>query len=145
MGEGPTVEFKRCGNRPGKDAFETICAFGNRYGGNLFLDVLDSGTIEGIARDTLASITRNLVEAVNNPAVFSPPTSLEFEEIDIGDKSVLKIWVSMSPSVHACKGTVFDRRGNSDITVRFEAQKSLLYLNKQNFYTEQARIPLPHP
>lgn len=28
-GENESVEFKRCGNQPEKDLFETICAFAN--------------------------------------------------------------------------------------------------------------------
>ena len=30
QGEGISLEFKRCGNQPGADVFETICAFVNR-------------------------------------------------------------------------------------------------------------------
>ena len=44
-GESLTVEFKRCGNKPGRDVFETICAFANRQGGNLLLGVLDDGEV----------------------------------------------------------------------------------------------------
>ena len=31
-GEGLSLEFKRCGNQPGADTFETICSFANRQG-----------------------------------------------------------------------------------------------------------------
>ena len=31
-GENDRIEFKRCGNQPEKDLFETICAFANTFG-----------------------------------------------------------------------------------------------------------------
>ena len=38
-GEGLAVEFKRCSGRIEYDVFETICAFLNRFGGDLLLGV----------------------------------------------------------------------------------------------------------
>ena len=48
QGEGIGLEFKRCGNQPGADVFETICSFANRQGGSLLLGVLDDGEVEGV-------------------------------------------------------------------------------------------------
>lgn len=31
-GKGIAIEFKRCGNLPEDDTFETICSFANRQG-----------------------------------------------------------------------------------------------------------------
>lgn len=50
-GEGISVEFKRCGNQPENDTFETICSFANRQGGSIFLGVLDDGEVEGFGAD----------------------------------------------------------------------------------------------
>ena len=36
QGEGIGLEFKRCGNQPGADVFETICSFANRRVGVCF-------------------------------------------------------------------------------------------------------------
>ena len=47
-GEGATVEFKRCGNSVERDVFETLCAFANRFGGDLYLGVDDDGSVIGI-------------------------------------------------------------------------------------------------
>ena len=44
LGEGPSVEFKRCGNQPESDTFETICSFSNRNGGSIYLGITDSGS-----------------------------------------------------------------------------------------------------
>ena len=38
-GEGLSVGFKRCSGRIEHDVFETICAFLNRFGGDLLLGV----------------------------------------------------------------------------------------------------------
>lgn len=38
-GEGHFVEFKRCSGRIEHDVYETICAFLNRFGGDLLLGV----------------------------------------------------------------------------------------------------------
>lgn len=44
IGETVAVEFKRCGNGIENDTYETVCSFLNRFGGELFLGVLDDGT-----------------------------------------------------------------------------------------------------
>ena len=46
-GEGMHVEFKRCGQKPEIDTFESICAFANRTGGSVYLGVLDDGEVFG--------------------------------------------------------------------------------------------------
>ena len=46
-GEGISTEFKRCGNKPGEDVFQTICSFGNRMGGSIFRGVKDDVTVVG--------------------------------------------------------------------------------------------------
>ena len=47
VGETVAVEFKRCGNGIEHDVYESVCAFLNRFGGDLFLGVLDNGTVVG--------------------------------------------------------------------------------------------------
>jgi len=48
IGETVAVEFKRCGNGIESDTYETVCSFLNRFGGDLFLGVLDDGTVLGV-------------------------------------------------------------------------------------------------
>ncbi len=47
IGEHVGVEFKRGGNGAKNDTFETICAFLNRFGGNIFLGVTGDGEVVG--------------------------------------------------------------------------------------------------
>lgn len=89
-----------------RDVFETICAFSNRSGGTIFLGVCDDGTIESLDKEAVPSIKRNIVNVVNNPNVFLPAITLEFETIVIEQQTILRIWVPMSPSVHKFKGNV---------------------------------------
>ena len=48
IGETVAVEFKRCGNGIENDTYESVCSFLNRFGGDLFLGVLDNGEVKGI-------------------------------------------------------------------------------------------------
>lgn len=48
IGETSSVEFKRCGNEVEHDVFESICAFLNRFGGDVYLGVLNDGTVVGV-------------------------------------------------------------------------------------------------
>ena len=41
IGETIAVEFKRCGNGIESDTYESVCSFLNRFGGDIFLGVLD--------------------------------------------------------------------------------------------------------
>ena len=57
LGESITVEFKQSRNKLNKDVFESVCAFLNRNGGNLFLGVEDKGSIVGIDDNSIDNTT----------------------------------------------------------------------------------------
>lgn len=142
QGEGISLEFKRCGNQPGRDVYETICSFANRQGGNILLGVLDDGTIEGMPDERLTVVERIIINAVNNPDLFNPAPAIESERIGLGEgRSVLRLWVPMGPSLYRFKGDVFDRIFDADVKLRSDAQINAIYLRKQNYYTEQRVIP----
>ena len=94
-GEGLTIEFKRCGNQPERDTFESICSFANRQGGSIFLGVGDDGSVTGVPTESVLSIQRNITNIVSNPNSFNLAPSLEFETIQYGEKTVLRIWIPM--------------------------------------------------
>jgi ATP-dependent DNA helicase RecG len=48
QGEGLKIEFKESKNKLNRDVYETVCAFLNRNGGELFLGVKDNGEIIGV-------------------------------------------------------------------------------------------------
>ena len=51
-GEGVTTEFKKATNKLPQNLFETICAFLNRNGGNIFLGISDDGDASFKRRQT---------------------------------------------------------------------------------------------
>ena len=108
-GEGLDLEFKTCRNQLNRDAYETVCAFLNRHGGTLLLGVQDNGVIQGIEPDAAAQIRKDFVTAINNPQKISPPTYLAVDEVTVGDKPLLRIYVPESSQVHRCNGRIYDR------------------------------------
>lgn len=136
-GEGLTVEFKRCGNQPEKDTFETICSFANRQGGSIFLGVQDDRTVSGIPKQAELSIQRNIINVVSNPNAFNLTPSLEFEAIEYEEKTILRVWVPMGPAVYRYKGDVYDRMADVDIRITSDDQVAGLYMRKRNHYSER--------
>ncbi len=142
QGEGISLEFKRCGNQPGADVFETICSFANRQGGSLLLGVLDDGSVEGVPVQSALPIERNLVNVTCNPKLFNVAPAIECERIPCGDgRVVVRVWVPMGPSVYAYKGVVYDRRGDSDVRLTGEADRAAMAVRKQSYYTERTVYP----
>jgi len=39
IGETVNVEFKRCGQQPERDTFESVCSLANTFGGSVYLPV----------------------------------------------------------------------------------------------------------
>ncbi len=141
IGESVTIEFKRCGNVPGKDTFETICSFANRQGGNVFLGVENDGTVVGVSENNALSIERNIVNVVNNPKEFNAPPALEIERLPHEGKTVIRVWVPVSSIVHKYKDEVFDRIADSDVRVKTDTQLAAMYIRKQEYYSERKVYP----
>ena len=67
IGETVAVEFKRCGNGIESDTYETVCSFLNRFGGDLFLGVLDDGTVLGVPEKVASDMVKNFIKVISNP------------------------------------------------------------------------------
>lgn len=72
IGETVAVEFKRCGNGIENDTYETVCSFLNRFGGDLFMGILDDGTVVGIPEKAAPDMVKNFIKVISNPTLFSP-------------------------------------------------------------------------
>lgn len=46
IGETIGVEFKRCGKGIESDVYESVCSFLNRFGGDIYMGVLDDSSPE---------------------------------------------------------------------------------------------------
>ena len=125
QGEGISVEFKECRTSLAKDVYDTVCAFLNRSGGELLLGVNDNGVITGIDPDYVEQIKKDM------------------EEISIGGKMILYVYVPESSQVHRCSGRIYDRNedGDFDITDN-NGLVSKLFLRKQTTYSENQVFPL---
>ncbi|WP_126030655.1 RNA-binding domain-containing protein [Bifidobacterium callimiconis] len=136
-GENISVEFKRCGAQPEADVFETVCSFNNRFGGSIFLGVLDDGTVEGANEGQAVSIERNLVNVVGNPKLFNVAPAIETERIEYDGKLVIRVWVPAGPAVVSFKHVIYDRVADVDRRITSETQIAQMHIRKQNHFSEQ--------
>lgn len=136
-GEGLMVEFKRCGSGPQNDLYETVCSFANRQGGNIFMGVDDDGAVVGIPSGAVRNMQRMVVNAVSNPKLFPIPPVIETESIEIDGAWVIRVWVPVGPAVYSFKGVIYDRIADADVRVTGIEQITMLYLRKQNEYSER--------
>ena len=104
-GEGISTEFKRCGNQPETDFFETVCSFANRQGDNIFLGVGDDRTVLGVSRNAAPGTKRNIANVLNNPKVFRPAPLVEPEDVKCDGKLVIRVWVPMAPRYTATRAS----------------------------------------
>lgn len=103
IGETAAIEFKRAGGTIEMDTFETICSFSNRFGGDIYLGVLDNGTVVGVPENAAPSMVKNFISAIGNPDLFSPTLYLEPEIFKYRKKTLIHIHVPSSGEVHSFK------------------------------------------
>lgn len=140
-GEGVTTEFKEAKNKLPKSLFETICAFLNRNGGNIFLGVSDKGEVIGIDKPSVVEMKKDFANLCNNPEKIEPTIYLNIKDYEIDNKIILHIYVNESSSVHRTSGKVFDRNEDGDYEVRQAERIANIYIRKQEFYTENKIYP----
>ena len=108
-GESITAEFKECRNKLPKNLFETICAFLNRMGGDIFLGVADDGTITGVEESCVPQLKKDISSLCNNANKIAPTVYLHTDECEVEGKTVLHIYVPESSQVHSTAGKIYDR------------------------------------
>ena len=136
-GESTCIEFKQCGGNPSWDIFESFCAFLNRDGGDLFLGITDDGKIIGVPENACESIIKNLIKVMNDPNLLDPPFCVLPEVIDCSGRKVIRLHVPKSADVHRFKGVCYDRVFDADVKVRTTESITMMYLRKQNIFTER--------
>lgn len=141
IGETIAVEFKRCGNGIENDVYETVCSFLNRFGGDIFLGVLDDGTVFGVPEKAAPDMVRNFISCVSNPKLFSPTVYLSPKIISIDGRTIIHIHVLPSAEVHSYKKVIYDRIDDADVQVTSTAQIAQMYIRKQEIYTEKKIYP----
>ncbi len=142
IGETVAVEFKRCGNGIESDTYETVCSFLNRFGGDIFLGVLNDGTVLGVPENAVSDMIKNFIKVVSNPAIFSPTVYLMPEKIEYDEKrTIIHVHVPPSAEVHSYKKVIYDRVDDADVKVTATGAIAQMYIRKQNIYTEKKIYP----
>ncbi len=142
IGETVAVEFKRCGNGIESDVYESVCSFLNRFGGDIFIGVLNDGTVVGVPPKAASDMIKNFITVVSNPALFSPTIYLAPEVIeDEQGHKVIHVHVPPSAEVHSYKKIVYDRVDDADVKVTATSQIAAMYIRKQNIFTEKKIYP----
>ncbi len=142
IGETVAVEFKRCGNGIETDTYETVCSFSNRFGGDIFMGILDDGTILGVPEKATSDLIRNFISVVSNPAMFSPTIYLAPEIIkDEKGRAIIHVHVPPSAEVHSYKKVIYDRIDDADVRVTATSAIAQMYIRKQNIFTEKKIYP----
>lgn len=141
-GEKTTCEFKDCKRDVPESLFESVCAFLNRVGGDVFLGVKDDRTIVGIDADCVAKIKSDIVTACNNPNKISPTIYFGVQDYVIDGKIVLHFYVPESSQVHSTAGKIFDRNEDGDFNITGNTNLiARMYIRKQREYTENTVYP----
>ena len=142
IGETIAVEFKRCGNGIEADTYETVCSFLNRFGGDIFMGVLDDGTVVGVPEKAVSDMIKNFIKVVSNPMLFSPTVYLEPKAVKYDDKhTIIHVHVPPSAEVHSYKKVIYDRVDDSDVKVTATGAIAQMYIRKQGIFTEKKIYP----
>lgn len=137
IGETIAVEFKRCGHGIENDLYETVCSFLNRFGGDIFMGVLDDGTIVGVPEKAALDMIKNFISSIGNQKLFSPTVYLSPEIIRYEGKTIIHVHVPPSAEVHSYKKVIYDRVDDADVKVTATAQIAQMYIRKQDIFTER--------
>jgi ATP-dependent DNA helicase RecG len=116
-GEGLTVEYKPCHDKLPQTVYETVCAFSNRYGGDILLGVEDNGEVTGVSPTTVIGLKKDFENALNNPKLFIPILSIDLEDINIDGKTVLYARIPFTSQLVTFKNRVYDRHSSGDFDV----------------------------
>ncbi|MBP3284844.1 MAG: putative DNA binding domain-containing protein [Clostridia bacterium] len=139
--ESVTVEFKKAKNELPDSLFETVCAFLNRNGGNIFLGVENSGKITGVDKDAVEILKKRFSDLCNNSNKIEPTVYLNINDYEVDNKIILHIYVHESSWVHRSSGIVYDRNEDGDYKVTTPERIANIYARKQSFYTENKVFP----
>ncbi len=140
-GEGLSLEFKSAKNQLPSSLFETICAFLNRNGGEIFMGITDDKKVEGIEPNIAEQLIRQISNISNNPQLLAPSFLMNVKAIEYQQKTILYILVPVSSQVHQYKGKVYDRSADGDYVLSSDEQLKLIYQRKSIQYSENTIYP----
>lgn len=154
-GENHQIEYKEARTELPKSIFDSVCAFSNRDGGDIFLGVHDTGVILGVDPASAAKLITNFVNLANNKDKLFPPLYLTAREYiyisdgsysgtgkngkcvreEPGDYHIIHIHVPVSPSVIRHGGRIYDRNDDADMDITDLSDRVYqCYARKQSTY-----------
>ena len=140
-GELSTTELKTATNKLPKSLFESICAFLNRGGGNIFLGVEDNGNITGVDKNCIRQMKVDFENMCRNPEVINPTIDLNIEELEYENKVVLHIYVYEGSTIYRTKGVFYDRGIEGDYKLKNASDIANLGIRKSADYSESKVFP----
>ena len=141
QGEGLTVEFKKARSKLPTNLFETVCAFLNKSGGEIILGVDDNKNIDGINKNTVEQLAKEIANLSNNPQKLFPSFLLEPHVVDYKNKKLIYIFIPISSQVHKTANKIYDRSVDGDFILNSDNQIKQLYLRKSSEYSENKIYP----
>lgn len=141
IGETVAIVFKRCDKGIESDTYESVCSFLNRFGGDLFLGILDDGIVYGVPPKDAENMVKNFIAVISNPLLFTPTIYLSPEILEYKGRFVIHVHVPPSAEVHSYKKVIYDRVNDSDVKVTATAHIASMYIRKQNIFTERKIYP----
>jgi len=139
--EGLHCEFKEAANQLPRNLMETVCAFLNTDGGNIFLGVADDGAITGVDPESVEKLKSDLANLNNNPQKITPSYILMSKEHEIDRKTVIAVQVPLSSQMHQTGGQTYLRNEDGDYRVQGNHQLAGLINRKLGLFTEQRAFP----
>ena len=76
-----------------------MCAFLNRFGGNIILGVNDNREVIGIDEDSILKLKKDFVNLCNNTSKISPTIYLKIMDYELDGKKILYINIPDSSEV----------------------------------------------
>lgn len=141
IGENIVIEFKRAGNGPEHDTYESICAFLNRRGGDVLLGVADDGEVLGVSPKAAPDMVRQIVNVMNDPNLWEPRIAVYPEIVVYHGKTIIRIHVPTGPDVYRFKGKCYDRVNDADVVLRGTTPIADMFIRKREIYTERRVYP----
>ena len=142
QGEKINTEFKEAKTKIPKNLFETICAFLNRFGGNIILGVNDNREIIGIDENSVVKMKKDFANLCNNTSKISPTIYLKVMDYKIDGKTVLYINVPDSSEVYRCNGRIYDRNEDGDFDITDNSNLVAdMYIRKRDIHIEDKIFP----
>lgn len=141
-GEKIDTEFKEAKDRLPRNLFESICAFLNRFGGNILLGVNDERIITGVDKNAVVQMKKDFANLCNNSQKISPTVYLQIEDYEIDGKTILYINVPDSSDVYRCNNRIYDRNQDGDYDITDNTNLvSNMYIRKRDIHIEDKIFP----